>query len=169
MLTELNSDSDCQERLAFLPNSMKNNISNLNLKNIIVLGSIELKNNSCYINGKPTKNPEKIGVALLDFAETSGKPVEFNTLKSILKDYLELNNHRLTSERIFILKTIHEINSPFNVEDLFFIIQDTKIRVTKATIYNTLKLFVKANIISKSFSKNNNEAFSSRYFELISS
>ena len=67
---------------------------------------------------------------------------------SILDTYLEMNNHRKTPERYTILKAIYNIDGHFTLEELSDkLIRDYDFRVSRATLYNTLKLFLELRLV----------------------
>lgn len=67
---------------------------------------------------------------------------------SILDTYLEMNNHRKTPERYTILKAIYNIDGHFTLEELSDkLIRDYNFRVSRATLYNTIKLFMELRLV----------------------
>ena len=66
----------------------------------------------------------------------------------ILDTYLEMNNHRKTPERYTILKAIYNIHGHFTLEDLSDkLIRDYNFPVSRATLYNTLNLFLQLRLV----------------------
>ena len=66
----------------------------------------------------------------------------------ILDSYLEMNNHRKTPERYTILKAIYNIQGHFTIEELGEkLIQDYNFPVSRATLYNTLNLFMQLRLV----------------------
>ena len=66
----------------------------------------------------------------------------------ILDSYLEVNNHRKTPERYTILKAIYKTEGHFTLEELSDrLIQDYNFRVSRATLYNTLNLFIQLRLV----------------------
>lgn len=66
----------------------------------------------------------------------------------ILDSYLEMNNHRKTPERYTILKAIYNIDGHFTLDDLSAKLDhDYKFRVSRATLYNTLNLFLELRLV----------------------
>ena len=66
----------------------------------------------------------------------------------ILDSYLEVNNHRKTPERYTILKAIYKTEGHFTLDELSEqLINDYKFRVSRATLYNTLKLFIQLRLV----------------------
>ncbi len=70
------------------------------------------------------------------------------TVKNILTGYLELNHHRKTPERFTILDAVYSINGHFTLEELGEkLIKDYSFPVSRATLYNTLKLFMEIRLV----------------------
>lgn len=70
------------------------------------------------------------------------------TVKNILTNYLELNNHRKTPERFTILDAVYSTNEHFTLEELGEkLVEDYNFPVSRATLYNTLKLFVGLRLV----------------------
>ncbi len=66
----------------------------------------------------------------------------------ILDNYLEMNNHRKTPERYTILKAIYNIHGHFTLEELSDkLIRDYSFPVSRATLYNTLNLFMQLRLV----------------------
>ncbi|MBP5715311.1 MAG: transcriptional repressor [Prevotella sp.] len=66
----------------------------------------------------------------------------------ILDTYLEMNNHRKTPERYTILKAIYNIHGHFTLEELSDkLIRDYNFPVSRATLYNTLNLFMQLRLV----------------------
>lgn len=65
-----------------------------------------------------------------------------------LDDFLALNSMRKTSERYRILDAICDFDGYFTVDELQEILsQDRHFIVSRATLYNTIKLFIKLRLI----------------------
>ena len=66
----------------------------------------------------------------------------------ILDSYLEVNNHRKTPERYTILKAIYNMEGHFTLEELGEkLIRDYNFPVSRATLYNTLNLFMQLRLV----------------------
>ena len=66
----------------------------------------------------------------------------------ILDSYLEMNNHRKTPERYTILKAIYTFEGHFTLEELSSKLErDYRFRVSRATLYNTLNLFLQLRLV----------------------
>ena len=72
------------------------------------------------------------------------------TVKQILTEYLQKNRLRKTPERYAILDTIYSIKGHFNIDALYtYMATEGKFRVSRATLYNTIILFIDANLVIK--------------------
>jgi Fur family ferric uptake transcriptional regulator len=70
-------------------------------------------------------------------------------VKQLLTEYLKANGHRKTPERYVILDTIYSIKGHFDIAALNARMMEQKFRVSRATLYNTLILFLQAHLIVK--------------------
>ena len=76
------------------------------------------------------------------------KKEEENIIKQYLADYLEQKQLRPTITRTRILENILSRCSPFSADGLYEDMKD-KFYVSRATVYNTLQLFLECNLIVK--------------------
>jgi Fur family ferric uptake transcriptional regulator len=71
-------------------------------------------------------------------------------VERILDNYLEMNNHRKTPERYTILKAIYSTNGHFTLEELNEKLStDWNFPVSRATLYNTLNLFLSLRLVAR--------------------
>ncbi len=68
--------------------------------------------------------------------------------RQILNNYLEQNNYRKTPERFAILKTVFSFKSFFSIQDLSDRLCEDRFPISRATLYNTMKLFIKLNLVT---------------------
>lgn len=69
-------------------------------------------------------------------------------VEQILDNYLEMNNHRKTPERYAILRAVYNINGHFSLEELGEkLANEYKFPVSRATLYNTLNLFMELRLV----------------------
>ncbi len=70
------------------------------------------------------------------------------TVKNILTGYLELNKHRKTPERFTILDAVYSFSGHFSLEELSDKLSiEYNFPVSRATLYNTLRLFVELRLV----------------------
>jgi len=70
------------------------------------------------------------------------------SVRQILTNYLELNNHRKTPERYAILDAVYDIDGHFTLDELGDkLANEDNFPVSRATLYNTLKLFLELRLI----------------------
>ena len=72
-----------------------------------------------------------------------------NTVRRILDNYLETNHRRKTSERYAILDTVYSMGGHFTLEQLEACLIERKFFVCRATLYNTLRLFIELHLIMR--------------------
>lgn len=70
-------------------------------------------------------------------------------VKTIFTDYLEKKELRKTNERYAILEEIYSLPGHFDVEALYMKMINQNIRVSRATVYNTLDILVECGLVSK--------------------
>lgn len=70
------------------------------------------------------------------------------SVRQILDNYLELNNHRRTPERYAILDAVYSINGHFTLEELGRrLSNENHFPVSRATLYNTMRLFMELRLV----------------------
>lgn len=73
----------------------------------------------------------------------------FEQVKNILDNYLKEKGLRKTLERYYVLKEIYAINDHFEIDELYERMKNKKYRVSRATLYNNIDLFVDAGLVIK--------------------
>ena len=69
-------------------------------------------------------------------------------VERILDSYLEMNNHRKTPERYAILNAVYSMNGHFTLDELGEkLAKENKFPVSRATLYNTLNLFMELRLV----------------------
>ncbi len=68
-------------------------------------------------------------------------------VKGVLDSYLERNGHRKTPERYAILDAIYSYDRHFTLEELGELLESRNFRVSRATLYNTMKLFISLRLV----------------------
>lgn len=70
-----------------------------------------------------------------------------NAVRQLLDDYLETNNLRRTPERYAILDAVYSIKGHFSLDELDEYLTEHSFRVSRATLYNNLRLFRKLRFV----------------------
>ena len=65
----------------------------------------------------------------------------------IFRDYIRQRGLRRTPEREFILKEIFEIHGHFDVDGLYLNLRQKGVKVSKASIYRALPLFIDCGLV----------------------
>ena len=79
---------------------------------------------------------------------TEKKEGVLQAVERILDNYLEMNNHRKTPERYAILKAVYHTDGHFTLDELGQkLSEDYRFPVSRATLYNTLNLFMELRLV----------------------
>ena len=70
-------------------------------------------------------------------------------VREILDNYLECNHHRKTPERYAILDAVYSIGGHFTLEELGDLLVKRNFRVSRATLYNTMHLFIELRLVMR--------------------
>lgn len=68
-------------------------------------------------------------------------------VREILDGYLDAKGHRKTPERYAILDAVYGMEGHFSLEELGEVLEKENFRVSRATLYNTLKLFLELRLV----------------------
>jgi Fur family ferric uptake transcriptional regulator len=72
-----------------------------------------------------------------------------DTPEQLFRDFLRQRRLKYTTERLAILKTVQKFGRPFEAEELLLELRESDYRISKATIYRTLKHLVEAGLIKQ--------------------
>ncbi|MFA7360991.1 MAG: transcriptional repressor [Candidatus Kapaibacterium sp.] len=70
-------------------------------------------------------------------------------IKNSFIEYLKKNNHRITNERFLILDSALSMDNHFDADELYSKMKCDYIKVSRATVYNTLELMSRCKILTK--------------------
>ena len=72
----------------------------------------------------------------------------YSAVEHILDSYLEMNDHRKTPERYAILRAVYNTQGHFTIDELGErLAEEYKFPVSRATLYNTLNLFMELRLV----------------------
>ncbi len=74
-----------------------------------------------------------------------------DSIEQLFKQFLRERKLKLTSERMAILKIVQEFGRPFEAEELLLNLRESGFRVSKATVYRTLKHLMESNLVKQVF------------------
>ena len=69
------------------------------------------------------------------------------TPEHLFRDFLRARKLKYTTERLAILKAVQKFGRPFEAEELLLTLRESEYRISKATIYRTLKHLLDAGLI----------------------
>ena len=72
-----------------------------------------------------------------------------NNAHEKFKTFLKKGNHRITSERFEVLDYALDYKGHFGADDLYVAMKNKNSNISRATIYNTLELLAKCNLLAK--------------------
>ncbi|MBQ2554567.1 MAG: transcriptional repressor [Prevotella sp.] len=72
---------------------------------------------------------------------------EKDRVKAQFTEYLQTNHRRKTPERYAILDAAYDMDALFSLDDLNLLLEEKHFRVSMATLYNTVNLLVKAQLL----------------------
>lgn len=75
--------------------------------------------------------------------------IDLDGLNQQFSDFLRRKNYRNTQERYRVLERIAELDRHFNADELYLVMNQQGDRVSRATVYSTLDLLTKCNILVK--------------------
>lgn len=79
----------------------------------------------------------------------SSSSTELEQLQQQFSDYLKRKKYRNTQERYRVLDHIHALDRHFSADELYLEMNNRGDRISRATVYSTLDLLTKCNILVK--------------------
>lgn len=74
---------------------------------------------------------------------------KLNIIKGVFMDFLNDNGHKRTEERMVILEEIYSLRDHFDVEELHLHLRLKNYKISMATIYNNMKLYLDAGLVNR--------------------
>jgi Fur family ferric uptake transcriptional regulator len=76
-------------------------------------------------------------------------PGDASTPEQIFRDFLRVRRLKFTSERAAILRAVQQFGHPFEAEELLLELRNGPQRISKATVYRTLKHLRDAGLLNQ--------------------
>jgi Fur family transcriptional regulator, ferric uptake regulator len=73
-----------------------------------------------------------------------------DNVKERFSSFLKSQGHRITNERLLVLESLCNDESHIDAENLFIKMRGKGLKVSRATVYNTLQLLLQSNLIKRS-------------------
>jgi Fur family transcriptional regulator, ferric uptake regulator len=73
-----------------------------------------------------------------------------DNVKERFSKFLKSQGHRITNERLLVLESLCSDESHIDAENLFIKMRGKGLKVSRATVYNTLQLLLQSNMIKRS-------------------
>jgi Fur family transcriptional regulator, ferric uptake regulator len=70
-------------------------------------------------------------------------------VKDDFTHYLKQGNYRITPERFHVLDAVLGYDGHFDADELFLRVKSNGVRVSRATVYNTLELLLDCGVVAK--------------------
>ena len=130
-----------------------------------MIGNVIIKHGRVLVDDKVTTNPIVIGLAVLDAAEEKPNNENYLANKKRLSNYLKKHSYNQTIERFEVLKTTHNFENTFTINQVYSKMIDQKRFISLSAVYKTFKILIDANILIKVVEQNDINYASK--FELI--
>lgn len=84
-------------------------------------------------------------------------------IKEVFIKYLKDKKHRITNERFLILDAAVNMKNHFDADELYIKMRKEYLRVSRATVYNTLELMSDCKILTKHNFKDDRARYETKY------
>lgn len=84
-------------------------------------------------------------------------------IKNVFIKYLKDKSHRITNERFLILDAAINMEGHFDADELYLKMRKDLMRVSRATVYNTLELMSDCKILTKHNFKGDRARYETKY------
>ena len=74
---------------------------------------------------------------------------QLEEVRRIFSDFLRERNQRHTPERSSILEAVYATSGHFDADELYLDLKEKGVRVSRATVYNTLDLLIECELVVK--------------------
>jgi Fur family ferric uptake transcriptional regulator len=81
----------------------------------------------------------------------------------IFRNFLRTEKNRITPERFEVLDAAIDFEGHFGADDLYILMKNRKSRVSRATVYKTLELLAKCDLLSKRHFGDNTTRYESSF------
>ena len=75
--------------------------------------------------------------------------MDIEHVKTGFTDYLKKGNYRITPERFLVLDAVMSFDGHFDADELYLRVKTNGMRVSRATVYNTLELLQECGVVAK--------------------
>lgn len=75
--------------------------------------------------------------------------MDIEHVKADFTQYLKQGNYRITPERFLVLDAVLDFEGHFDADELFIRVKTNGVRVSRATVYNTLDLLLDCGVVAK--------------------
>jgi Fur family transcriptional regulator, ferric uptake regulator len=75
--------------------------------------------------------------------------MDIEHVKNSFTNYLKKGNYRLTPERFHVLDAVMSFDGHFDADELYLRVKTNGMRVSRATVYNTLDLLLECGVVAK--------------------
>ena len=89
--------------------------------------------------------------------------VQLDEVVDVFRVFLKARNLRQTPERFAILDEVYHTEGHFDADELYLRLKNSNVRVSRATIYNTLDLLVACNLVGRHQFGHNQAKFEKAY------